>query len=675
MLLTTSLRHSIFATLLVMAGSVLLLQACGGGGGGGGGSAPTPTVKPKIVVGSAHVLTIRTNGTLWAWGYNAQGQLGDGNTANRSDPVQIGNATNWVSIAAGDSHSLALRSDGTLWTWGSNGSGQLGDGLSADRHAPVQVGIATNWMRVAGGSYHSLAVRSDGTLWAWGNNQYGQLGDNSTTDRNVPVQVGIATNWMSVAAGEEHTLALRSDGTLWAWGYSQNGRLGTGGGDELSPVQVGSATWSDIAAGSIHSLGVQTNGTLWGWGSNGSGELGLGGAGGPNVPTAINNATDWASVAATGGVFNGFSIAGKTNGSLLATGTNRDGQLGLGVGTSGQEQNRSVPTATNTTGWAEIGPGLGRKTDGTLWQWGRSAGVIPTQAGTVVTWTNIDRMNGAYAVTDGTLWWVSPPFGISQFGTGTSWNSASHYPGFTSLGRQNNGTLWAWGCNYGGNFGNGAKDNACQNNPTGPVQVGTAIGWTAFAHSFDHVLGILNGTLWAWGQNYRGQLGDGSMTERLSPVQIGNATNWTKVAVANGSTLALRADGALWGWGDNIRGNLAGVGGPSPTQIGTATNWVDVAASGYNYYTLAVRNDGTLWSWGSNGSGQLGDGTKTERATPTQIGMDTDWVQVAMGNQASFARKRDGSLWSWGYNYYGDLGLGFSGQAQNRNVFTAVALP
>ena len=189
------------------------------------------------------------------------------------------------------------------------------------------------------------------------------------------------------------------------------------------------------------------------------------------------------------------------------------------------------------------------------------------------------------------------------------------------------------------------------------------------------VVGIRNGVLWAWGQNNYGQLGDGTTIERLSPVQIGIATNWTKLTATNWSTLALRADGTLWGWGSNIWSNLAGVSGPSTTQIGSATNWVDVTAS-TGYYTLAVRGDGTLWAWGNNSNGQLGDGTKTDRATPTQIGTDTDWVQVAMSDSyASFARKSNGSLWSWGYNYYGDLGLGFSGQAQNRSVFTAVALP
>jgi hypothetical protein len=144
-----------------------------------------------------------------------------------------------VSIAAGSEHTIGLKNDGTLWAWGWNLYGQLGDGTTTDRYTPVQIGTDTNWTAIAAGSGHTIGLKNDGTLWAWGYNYYGQLGDGTTTDRYTPVQVGTDTNWTAIAAGDNHTIGLKSDGTLWAWGYNNYGQLGDGTTvDKSSPVQV-----------------------------------------------------------------------------------------------------------------------------------------------------------------------------------------------------------------------------------------------------------------------------------------------------------------------------------------------------------------------------------------------------------------------------------------------------
>jgi len=137
-----------------------------------------------------------------------------GNAALGSPPVEN------LQIAAGGAHSLGLKSDGTLWAWGRNDYGQLGDGTTTERHSPVQVGTDTDWVSIAATEYHSLGLKSDGTLWAWGWNGFGQLGDGTTTERHSPVQVGTDTDWVSIAARGAHSLALKSDGTLWAWGLN-----------------------------------------------------------------------------------------------------------------------------------------------------------------------------------------------------------------------------------------------------------------------------------------------------------------------------------------------------------------------------------------------------------------------------------------------------------------------
>ena len=228
------------------------------------------TTWTAIAAGDRHSLALKSDGTLWAWGPNLQGQLGLGDTVSRSSTVQVGSLTTWTAIAAGKDHALALKSDGTLWAWGQNYSaftgstGPLGLGDVADRSSPVQVGSLTTWTAIAGGRDHTLALKSDGTLWAWGGNSAfvigttGQLGLGDTTNRYSPVQVGALTTWTSIAAGTTHSLALKSDGTLWAWGRNSYGRLGLGDtAHRSSPVQVGSlTTWTAIAAGYDHVIAL-----------------------------------------------------------------------------------------------------------------------------------------------------------------------------------------------------------------------------------------------------------------------------------------------------------------------------------------------------------------------------------------------------------------------------------
>ena len=255
---------------------------------------------------------IKTDGTLWAWGRNSNGELGNGvNILPRSSPGQIGSLTNWKQISAGGAAALAVKTDGTLWGWGANGSGQLGLGNTLNRSSPTQVGALTDWQYVAGGFYHAAAIKTDGTLWTWGFNAYGQLGHNDRTSRSSPVQVGTLTNWKTVVCGQHHTIALKTDGTLWSWGYNNNGQLGQGNQvNRSSPLQIGALnTWRTISSSQSSVMAIKTDGTLWGWGLNGSGQLGYSPESGSFIPTPVQvgTLTDWVKVAA----YNNFSIAIK----------------------------------------------------------------------------------------------------------------------------------------------------------------------------------------------------------------------------------------------------------------------------------------------------------------------------------------------------------------------------
>src|ERR1043165_4757221 len=149
---------------------------------------------------ASHILEIR-EGTLWAWGDNLYGQLGDGTTIDKHNPIQIGTDNKWINAYANYGHSCGLKSDGTLWAWGSNSDGCLGDGTNIDKLIPCQIGTDNDWISIASGFHHTLGLKSNGTLWAWGLNDFGQLGDGTIVQRLNPVQIGTDSDWINIATG------------------------------------------------------------------------------------------------------------------------------------------------------------------------------------------------------------------------------------------------------------------------------------------------------------------------------------------------------------------------------------------------------------------------------------------------------------------------------------------
>jgi alpha-tubulin suppressor-like RCC1 family protein len=199
----------------------------------------------QVACGYATMLGIKTDGSLWGWGFNVSGELGNASGASYSSPVQIGALTNWKQISL-DNSSYAIKTDGTLWSAGVNGNGQLGIGSTTAQNSWVQIGSLTGWKQVAAAKYAMTAIRNDGTLWACGYNTYGNLGQNDRTSRSSPVQIGALTNWKQVSGGtpfQPFWVATKTDGTLWGCGYNQAGTLGIANNQDVSsPVQVGSLT-------------------------------------------------------------------------------------------------------------------------------------------------------------------------------------------------------------------------------------------------------------------------------------------------------------------------------------------------------------------------------------------------------------------------------------------------
>jgi alpha-tubulin suppressor-like RCC1 family protein len=329
----------------------------------------------NIATGGHHTLALKADGSLFGWGNNLHGQVGDGTNTNRLVPTMDGVVKTWAALASGEYHSAgiqatSIQTGGALWTWGYNIAGQIGDGTFVDRTAPVKIGTVTTWVAVAAGKSHTLALKKDGTVWAWGGNAHGQLGDGTTIDRPQPVQVGLLKDWTTIAAGDSHTLGRRADGSIWAWGANANGQLGIGSAvDALVPTQIGTDKWLSVAAGSGHTLAIRSDGALFAWGAYASGQLGADSAGADALsPVQVGSDTNWARISA-GGL---HTLAVKSNGTLWAWGANAMGQLGNGDATL---QLMAAPQQIGTaTSWLAISAGLahslGLQADGTLWSWG-----------------------------------------------------------------------------------------------------------------------------------------------------------------------------------------------------------------------------------------------------------------------------------------------------------------
>ena len=228
-----------------------------------------------------HTIATKSDNSLWAWGKNSDGQLGDGTTTNKTTPVKI--MDNVVSTSAGGRHSLTIKNDGSLWAWGYNSDGQLGDGTTTNKTTPIK--IMDGVVSTSAGVLHSLAIKNDGSLWAWGYNSDGQLGDGTTTNKTTPVK--IMDNVVSTSAGLYHSLAIKNDGSLWAWGYNNCGQLGDGTTTKKNtPVKIMDNVVS-TSTGPSHSLAIKNDGSLWAWGYNFNGQLGVGDTKDRIVPTSV----------------------------------------------------------------------------------------------------------------------------------------------------------------------------------------------------------------------------------------------------------------------------------------------------------------------------------------------------------------------------------------------------
>lgn len=580
-----------------------------------------------ISAGYDHTCALTSSGGVKCWGANGSGKLGDGTTANRSVPVDVsGLAAGGTTIASAYEHTCAIVSGG-VQCWGRNIYGQLGDGTNTDRPTPVDViGLSSGVTLLAAGGDHTCAQDDTGLVQCWGSNQHGQLGDGTFTSQNIAVIVsGFASNVIAIAAGGfydgSHTCALTTSGDVECWGANRYGQIGDGTTtNQNAPLDVAGLPdgVTTVSTGTHHTCALANSG-VYCWGSNSLGQLGDG--------TVTRNVTP----ADVSGLSSGVSAIGSGDwgtcaiigGQVKCWGNNRTGQLG-----NGNPADSSVPSSVTLSG---LDSGV-TAVDGSLQD------TCAILNGGVTCWS------GGYAST------------IEGLSSGVSAISAAYVHRCAIV----NGGARCWGSNNYGQLGDGTTTFR-----SAPVDVsGLTSGVSSIAAGVLFSCAVLNGGVQCWGFNVAGQLGDGTTTQRLTPVPVNGLSSGVIVVVAGQNhACALTTTGGVNCWGSNWSGEL-GDGSYTqrltPVDVSGLTSGVTALAAGANH-TCAITSGGTVKCWGGNAFGELGDGTILTRNSPVSVqGLEHGITAIALGglNYAGHtcALTSAGGVKCWGDNQYGQVG-------------------
>ena len=717
----------------------------GGYNGDGRGNRYIPTINnngsltgktiSQISCSPRHTTVLATDGSVHAWGYNLlnEGSLGDGSGKTQRRPVAVnggslsGKTVSFVACGGypeGKSRGYAIATDGSVHAWGYN-QGFLGDGTTTHRMLPVEI---TNngslngktLTKIVCGHYHTIAIDTDGYLHAWGAGSNYQLGNGSNTNQSLPILSASGSlagkTVADVACGDYWTHVIATDGSLHAFGSNWYGNIGDGtttspvtvpkeiNGGSLSGKTISHVSCGGRGSGTVYNstvFALATDGTLHGWGYNAQYNLGNGGTANETSPVALTSGSlsgKTISMVSTSNSFTGGTIAIATDGSFHAWGNNYNGKYGNGGNTTS-----TIPVLVSTNGSmagkvvSDIVLGeqhaVGLTTDGSLHVWGvdlwDTLGLHlgeDISANGSLNGKTISKAFGGYAhalaiATDGTLhaWGQNNTNG--QIGDGTQSTTGRVLPvavtggslsGKTvtdvragdnySVALASDSTLHTWGRNQYGQLGDGSTTD--RYSPVNITGTGSLSGKTVAAIScgYSHTVAIAtDGTLHVWGSNSSYRLGDGTQTTRITP----QYTGWTCTGVACGyNHTVLINNGNLYITGTS---EAQGDGGGTNSYFSYMMNGslsgkqISAVAAGYNF-TLALATDSTLHSWGRNDDGQAGVGnTDYLISEPVEITANGSLngktiVKISCGYTNSMALASDGTVHAWGYNYYNTVG-------------------
>jgi alpha-tubulin suppressor-like RCC1 family protein len=675
----------------------------------------------NISTGGAHTCAISQTRKISCWGFNLNGQLGNGTKKDSLVPIPLSiESSGWVTITAGGSFTCAIRNTGELSCWGENANGELGDGSKTPRNIPAPVFTPFHdWVTVSAGDLsftrkedeHACAIRRSGQLYCWGSNTYGQLGDGTKTDRSYPTPVSTNfTDWVVVSTGGLHTCAIRRTGQLYCWGKNSTGQLGTDTrADELSPAPISTefSDWTALSAGGRHTCAIRRNGHLYCWGDNSSGQLGDGTKMDRLSPIPVSTEfTDWIQVSAGGA----HTCAIRRNGNLYCWGNNDFGQLGDG---STSSRITPTPVSTDVSDWVAVSAGnrhtCALRSNRKLYCWGNNL------YGRLGDGTNQDRLAPVPVVPlyredttqEGEKIMESErtepiedavPLSSTERGTGgrdrSLGNTSPVFSGITEV-RAPSDTEFIL-------FWKPASDDTtpseefvyeiCQSSTKGECLKNFTPNYIAGTQTYSFLItGLTPGTTYYFVVRARDLAGnrDGNEVEvrraflsgvkTLShtcavlfdhtvrcwgggygiPVSVTGINNAVGISQGGRHTCAVLSDGTVKCWGSNRFGQLGdGTNVDSNLPVSARGIRNAIAVSAGGNHTCALLSDGSVRCWGSNNYGQLGNGTKMDISVPTGVWRIRNAIAVSAGLNHTCVLLSDGTIRCWGENFYGQLGNG-----------------
>jgi alpha-tubulin suppressor-like RCC1 family protein len=589
---------------------------------------PVPGLASGVTAIAASVQTgyaLKADGTVWAWGSGADGELGDGNTnptGGSAQPVRVPGLDSVIAIAAQATGALALKSDGTVWKWGTEYGANQGPYSGPTNATPVkEPGLTGKALAIAAGAGNAFATMADGSVRAWGDNYYGELGDGATTDAYVPVQVvGLPSNVTAVVAGGGTTYAVTAAGDVWAWGSGATGELGDGGSaDRATPGAVPglSHVTSLVTAGGA-ALALTSDHVVHAWGDNSFGEIGDGTTTNRLTPVTLTAPSGVTQLFGGGG--SAFAI--DSSGDVTTWGEN---VLAFDSRAVAQPVSGLPPVS------AAGGDSMAVTADGHVWDWGSNA------------W--------GYLGNGSALQESDVPVPVS----GLSGVTALASNGIIRWALKSDGTVWGWGENP--TF-NPADDVSAT---TVPVQIPGLSGITAIAleGSAGFALGS-DGTVWALGSNFGGSLGDGTELTPSAPVKVTAIPGVIAIAASDLDAYAIDAAGHVWAWGNNLDGQLGNgttTDGKVPAEVTGLSGVTSLGTNGWSVY--AVRADGSVDAWGEARAGLgLGAPSDTNQTVPVTVPGLSGVSTLTVGDIDGYALLSNGTVMSWGWGYRGCLGNG-----------------
>lgn len=570
---------------------------------------------------------IKTDGSLWCWGSNRQYQLADGTTQFSNRPKQIGSDVDWQSINVSGQFICGVKDNGLAYCWGEGSRGELGNGANGDRTLPTAV-MGADWAVVETGQLNACGLKQDGSLWCWGDNTYGQFGNATYANSAEPVLVDATGRWSALSVGNYHACGIQaSDDSLWCWGSNYAGQIGNGtasnpqhvSGDGFAPtfnqpeLVAAGTQWQAVDASQWNTCGVQMDNTLWCWGRNDLRQAGPGDSDADVLtPQLVSADPVWETVEGR--------CAMNSSNAVACWGDSDQGELGVGRDFYVVDPQPVV----DGSGWIDVASGYDHgcavNAAGELWCWGE--GWLGTMG---------DGQHRHHVEAE-------------RIGSETDWATVA--AGETHVcAQKTDDTLWCWGRAQYGQRG----DDENWYKPTPQAVAGDA-AWQSYSTAFWHGCGIQDDqSLWCWGRNNDGQLGQGtvSASENMpQPVQEG--ATWSQVTIGKQHSCGLQSNGTLWCWGDNDFGQVGNgttLRSTLPSQVGVDDDWVKVSAADQG--SCALKQNGTLWCWGDLDTYKNGYWQNT--ALPKQHLSNYRFTDIEMGRTSLCGITANQETHCWGF--------------------------